>query len=317
MSDRKRAGIVMACIVVAVAVVIMTTSCVPPTYTLDVSANPSGGGSVSPSGGEYEAGEQVTLAATPASGYAFDYWSGGASNTTSSITITMDSDKSLTANFWTIPPLEFTTAGTGGVAGKLRFPDYTPADGSAVYIFESGETRSFAGCSVDAQGDYVFDNLPVGSYEIYATSNLGAVGFTGPPHATMDIWEHETTIVPTLIIRKHFLVLLDDPKRATDPDHPGSVKHVIDGHNPEFTWNDVQNAAYYVVTISSNDADDGDYEEYQQVVDTMIVWSTSLSSLPYQEFRIDVDAYMEDGTQLGGGSREFAVDNPPEGWVYE
>ena len=71
------------------------------TYTLTVDVNPSGAGSVSPSGGEYESGDHVTLTASSASGYIFDHWSGSASGTTSSITITMDSDKSITANFKT------------------------------------------------------------------------------------------------------------------------------------------------------------------------------------------------------------------------
>jgi uncharacterized repeat protein (TIGR02543 family) len=74
------------------------------TYTLTTNISPSGAGSVSPSGGEYESGVQVTLTASPASGYTFDHWSGSASGTTSTITITMDSDKSLTAKFATIPP---------------------------------------------------------------------------------------------------------------------------------------------------------------------------------------------------------------------
>lgn len=54
---------------------------------------------MSPSGGEYKSGLQITLTATPASGYTFDHWTGGASGTTPTVTITMDSDTSLTANF--------------------------------------------------------------------------------------------------------------------------------------------------------------------------------------------------------------------------
>jgi len=69
------------------------------TYTLTTSVNPSGAGSVSPSGGEYDAGSSVSLSATANSGYAFDYWSGSASGTNPTTTITMDSDKSVTANF--------------------------------------------------------------------------------------------------------------------------------------------------------------------------------------------------------------------------
>ena len=69
------------------------------TYTLTIGISPSAAGSVSPSSGEYESGVQVTLTANPASGYTFDYWSGGASGTTSVTTIRMDSDKTVTANF--------------------------------------------------------------------------------------------------------------------------------------------------------------------------------------------------------------------------
>lgn len=71
----------------------------PPTYTLSVSVSPSGGGSVSPSDGEYQEGTQVAVTATPASGYTFDYWAGDASGSLAATTVTMDSDKSITAYF--------------------------------------------------------------------------------------------------------------------------------------------------------------------------------------------------------------------------
>ncbi len=70
-----------------------------PTYTLNVSVSPSGAGSVSPPGGKYESGLQVTLTATPASGYTFDYWDGAASGSSHTVTIIMDSNKSTTAHF--------------------------------------------------------------------------------------------------------------------------------------------------------------------------------------------------------------------------
>ena len=72
-------------------------------YTLTTSINPSAAGSVSPSGGEYESGDNITLTATPATACTFDHWSGASSSTASTVTITMDSDKSLTANFKTVP----------------------------------------------------------------------------------------------------------------------------------------------------------------------------------------------------------------------
>ena len=68
-------------------------------YTLSTSVSPSGSGSVSPSSGTYDEGTQVTLTASPASGYTFDHWGGDASGTSSSTTITMNSNKSVIAYF--------------------------------------------------------------------------------------------------------------------------------------------------------------------------------------------------------------------------
>jgi uncharacterized repeat protein (TIGR02543 family) len=101
MSKKKIAGIIVGCIVAIIVIIVIATPKPTPTpkYTLTAGASPLGAGSVSPSGGEYESGVQVTVTANPASGYTFDYWSGGASGTASTITITMDSDKSVTANF--------------------------------------------------------------------------------------------------------------------------------------------------------------------------------------------------------------------------
>lgn len=72
-----------------------------PIYTLNVSLAPQEGASVSlsPPGGAHEAGVQVTLTATPPSGFTFDYWDGDVTGTTSTINITMNSNKSITAHF--------------------------------------------------------------------------------------------------------------------------------------------------------------------------------------------------------------------------
>ena len=200
-------------------------------------------------------------------------------------------------------------------------PDGTPAYNSVVYIFKSGETESFASCYVDTNGYYSFDNLPVGHYDIYTASFASVWGFTDSPKATITVSERETTIIPTLTGLRNIEITLDNPKIATMPDNPVTSKYIIDGHNPKFTWTNVPNAAYYVVTVWSTYTEENpssrDYDEAQNVTNNMIVWPTSLSSLPYKEFRIDVDAYMEDGTRIAAGSEWFAVDNPPDGWVFK
>ena len=72
----------------------------PGPYTLTLSAN--AGGTTNPVPGTYtydDGGTEVTIEAIPDSGYTFSGWSGDASGTNSSITIAMDSDKSITASF--------------------------------------------------------------------------------------------------------------------------------------------------------------------------------------------------------------------------
>lgn len=221
----------------------------------------------------------------------------------------------------TPPTSKFTTPGTGGAVGQVMFRDGTPAHRSVVYIFKSEETSSFASCYVDTNSYYIFDNLPVGRYDIYTASYATIWGFTGSPDATITVSEHETTMVPTLTVLKNIEITLDNLRIATKPGLPETSKYIIDGHNPKFTWTNIQNAEYYVVTIWSTYTEEKpsnrEYDESQKVNNNMIVWPTSLSALPYQEFRIDVEAYMEDAILIASGYELFAIDNPPEGWVFK
>ena len=66
-------------------------------YTLTTSANPSDGGTVSPSTQQYEEGETATITATPSAEYVFDKWTGAEGG--SETTIVMSSDKTVVANF--------------------------------------------------------------------------------------------------------------------------------------------------------------------------------------------------------------------------
>ena len=68
-------------------------------YTLTVTANPAEGGTVSPSSQQYDSGDVVSITATPSSEYVFQSWSGSASGSSPSTTVTMDSDKVVVANF--------------------------------------------------------------------------------------------------------------------------------------------------------------------------------------------------------------------------
>jgi len=72
-----------------------------PTYTLTVNKNPIDGGNVSsnPEKPDYTAGEQVTVTAAANPNYIFTGWSGASTMSETSVTVTMSSDLTLTANF--------------------------------------------------------------------------------------------------------------------------------------------------------------------------------------------------------------------------
>ena len=74
------------------------TPTTPQQYTLTTFVSPAGGGSVS-GAGTYNAGTVVTVTATANSGYSFTNWSGDANGTTNPLTLTMNGNYALTANF--------------------------------------------------------------------------------------------------------------------------------------------------------------------------------------------------------------------------
>jgi len=144
MSKNKLAAIIVVC-TIAIIVAIVLFSIKPwertpsvETYTLTTIVSPSGAGSVSPSVGEYESGEQVTLTASPASGYTFDYWYGAASDSSDTVTITMNSDKTITAHF---EPLD-------GSQGPKELPPGSISWSEAKYHI--GERTTVCGPVVDA-----------------------------------------------------------------------------------------------------------------------------------------------------------------------
>ncbi len=82
-------------------------------YTLTISAGT--GGTTEPSPGTYthDSGTQVSIKATANSGYQFTGWSGSATGSTNPLTITIDANKSITANFKA-------TGGGGGDGGDSK-----------------------------------------------------------------------------------------------------------------------------------------------------------------------------------------------------
>ena len=126
------------------------------TYTLNVTVEPAGGGSVTidPDKSEYDHGETVTLIATPEAGYEFDYWSGNASGTNPTVIVTMDANKNVTAHFaaktYTLD-VTINPASSGSVIKDPEKTNYT--HGETVYLTATpAEGYEFDHWSGDATG---------------------------------------------------------------------------------------------------------------------------------------------------------------------
>lgn len=144
-------------------------------FTLTVSVNPSGAGTVSlsPPGGSYDPGTSVTLTASANSGYTFDHWSGDASGTSVTVSITMNSDKSVTANF----------SGEGEnvenieTASSLDFKlDYTaPETGTITY---RERARNLGTANADLRVDFSMEGTEW-TYIISGSQQEGWIGMDG------------------------------------------------------------------------------------------------------------------------------------------
>ena len=122
-------------------------------YTITLSAGE--GGTVSTTGGEYEAGQTVSVTAIPQGEYVFTSWSDG--NTNATRTITISSNSTLTANFEKRKyPLTINFEGEGEVLEEIvntgRTTDYD--SGTTVKLTSiPAEGWVFKGWDVDINGD--------------------------------------------------------------------------------------------------------------------------------------------------------------------
>ena len=86
----------------------------------DLAVSASEGGSVDTSGGSYDSNSSVTITASPADGYEFTGWSVNASGSTNPLTVTVNGNKNITANFSVIKYSLTVSASNGGSINLLE-----------------------------------------------------------------------------------------------------------------------------------------------------------------------------------------------------
>ena len=133
-------------------------------YSLNVSVNQEQGGAVTtnPQKSEYVDGEEVTLIASAKTGYLFEYWSGDVTGTDSVLTITMNANKTVIANF---------TSNFLSITGSINYVNSElPLSNTSVKL--SGEFSD--SLSADEKGIYEFNSLEAGAnYSIVPERSVG------------------------------------------------------------------------------------------------------------------------------------------------
>ncbi len=113
-------------------------------YDLNVIINPTEAGRVTPFDGQFQEGQTITLNVSAKPNYVFSSWSGGASGSDNPLSLVMDSNKSITAQFI------LADDDGDGVTNTLDLCSGTP----------TGEVVDENGCAVsqvDTDGDGVTD----------------------------------------------------------------------------------------------------------------------------------------------------------------
>ena len=130
-------------------------------YELNITKNPIEGGVVSPNGGFYSDGTSLSLIAEPNSEYDFLNWTGDIESSSSSLSLVMDSDITITANFIKKKyELKIEVEGKGSVFQEVIKPGIADE-------YNSGTILKLTALPVDGwvfvewQGDIQNENNPI------------------------------------------------------------------------------------------------------------------------------------------------------------
>lgn len=138
-------------------------------YTINIIAV-NGSVSKSPDRASYNSNEEVSLTATPSSGYSFIDWSGDLSGRQNPAVIVMDSDKTVTANFEPsqAPTPTYTITANAGSGGSISpSGTVTIAEGES-QLFRISANSGYAVSDVTVDGD------SVGAVTSYTFRNVNA-----------------------------------------------------------------------------------------------------------------------------------------------
>ncbi|GEM_PF-3025177 len=134
------------------------------TYTLSITVA-NGTVAKSPDKANYNFGDIVTLTATPSTGYSFSSWSGDLAGNTNPQTITMNSNKTVTAN---LVINTYTITASAGVNGSIS------PSGATTLNYGQSQTYTITANTGYKIKDVLIDSASQGAVSSYTFSNIQA-----------------------------------------------------------------------------------------------------------------------------------------------
>src|SRR5215475_5688622 len=206
-----------------------------PEFRLTLAANGSGTIQSDPAGDKFPAGTRVTLTATPAPGWRFDGWSGDLTGTDNPAIITMDREKSITANFTPLPPSIATQPLSQSVTTGSNVTFTVAANGEPPLTYQWKKNGvEIAGATTDT---LALMNVQLSDAGIYTVTVSNAGGSVQSAPATLTI----TSAAGQTIMNDSFAdgerLTFAPPASATWLKAQSSTATTVAPGSARFTWN--------------------------------------------------------------------------------
>lgn len=233
---------------------------------LSVAADPSEGGSVDPSSGTFQFGENVEVAATPNEGWQFAEWTGDRSSTENPLSFTIKEDVSLTAVFSEIPEYQLAVEASPSEGGSVEPASGTYQEGTQVEVSatpsEGWEFVEWTGdrsatenpMTVTMDGDVdltaVFSEIP--RYELTVNASPAEGGSVDPTGGT---YQEGTEVEVSATPNKHwtFVGWTGDINSTTNPET------ATINSNTDITANFEQTARPFLDSVQVADSQNSNY----------------------------------------------------------
>lgn len=145
-----------------------------PTFTLTLATNGQGSISSSPPGGVYVSNTSVTVTATPATGWVFVSWSGGATGSVNPLFVTVNSNLSLTGTFAQLPAFDVQPQGVTNVVGStVGFSSHAVGAAPLSYQWFFGNSLR-PGATNSTLTLTNVSPTDAGNYQVVVTNNYGS-----------------------------------------------------------------------------------------------------------------------------------------------